>query len=120
MVAHGADQLELLIRLERVGEEELQKALVADLVDQVAARGEPLVERPLAFGGQAVLAPPASAAGIGLALDEAGLLQARELGVDLAVAGCPEVADRAIDDPLDVVAAPWLERDQAKYCPGDR
>ena len=47
-VADVAQLRELLVRRERVGEEELQRALVAQLDVQRLLRREPVVQRPLA------------------------------------------------------------------------
>src|SRR5205823_1657701 len=65
---------------------------------------EPLVQATPALGRQAVDGPPPPAGRPRFALDQPGVGEPAELGVDLAVAGRPEEADRAIDEGLDLVA----------------
>ena len=75
-----------------------------------SATAQPLSEGARAVIGDAVDPARAPAAGSILAGDPTDLLELPQLGVDLPVAGRPEVADRTADAALDVVTAPGLER----------
>src|SRR6185312_4399622 len=100
-----------------VREEEAQEGLVAQLDPRVRA-GEPAVERRRPRGGDPVDAAGSAAAGRVVAGDPARGLEPAQIGIDLAVAGGPEMADRAIDRPLEVVAAARLLGDQPEDRPG--
>ena len=69
-LTYPAQLVELLLRRERVGEEELQRALVAQLDVQRVIRGEPLVQRPLAGGRQLIGLGPPPIGAVDLARDE--------------------------------------------------
>ena len=92
------EQLQRLVPRQRVGEEEPQQRLVAQL-DRHRVAVEPLDERLTAGRGQLVDPAAAAAARLVLALDQALALEPPQLRVDLAVAGGPEEARRAVDRP---------------------
>src|SRR3954447_3434116 len=94
-----------------VGEEQLQHALVAQLVRRAGVGLEPALERRRAGLGQLVDGARAAARGLVSSPDEALVFEALELGIDLAVARGPEVARRLVDERLDVVAGALPERD---------
>src|SRR5439155_11326761 len=104
-----ADRLEHLLGVAALREEELEHRLVADLVGRLGLGGEPVVECPLARGGQAVLGPGAPAGRLGPAPDQSALLEPLELRIDLAVAGGPEKARRDVHDLLDLVPGALAE-----------
>src|SRR5262249_1112427 len=91
--------------LNRPGEEELQESLVAKLVDLRRPR-DPGLGSPPALSSELVdLALPGPLGGVA-SLDQPGLLQPLQLGVDLAVARGPEEAGRFVDQLLGLIAGP--------------
>src|ERR671936_1199439 len=107
------EEQERFLARQRVGEEEPQQRLVAELNRHRRAE-EPFPQRLAPGFGQLVGPPATRAAGRILAFDQAFLLQAAQLGIDLPIAGCPEEAGRAIDDGLDVVARPRAQREHSE------
>ena len=71
-----------------------------------AGRAMPLLERAPALGGELVDGALPGALGASVALDQPGLGEALQLGVDLPVARGPEEAGRVVDELLDLVAGP--------------
>src|SRR3954469_11059996 len=96
---------------EAVGEEQLQHALVAKLVRRAGVVLEPALERRRAGLGQLVDGARAATRGLMSPADEALVLEALELRVDLPVARGPEVARRLVDERLDLVTGALPERD---------
>ncbi len=104
------DEREQFVPVEPAREEQAQQALVAELESVGAVRSQPLVAGALSGRGEAVFAPTDSAARRVTRSYEAGLLEPPQLGVDLPVAGAPEVAGRPVRDLLDVVAGLGADR----------
>src|SRR5207244_1906481 len=100
-------------------EEEPQQRLVACL-DPGLAPVEPVAQRLPPRGREPVLAARTPAARRVLAGDPTRLLEPAQLGVDLPVARGPEVPDRFVDDPLDVVARTRAESQQPEHDPRHR
>src|SRR5262249_9000801 len=115
-LAPGLQEPERELRRQQVGEEEAQQRLVARLDPRLNA-GEPAVQRLPPCVGDAEHAARAAAVRHVVALDPAGLFEPLQLRVDLPVARGPEVADRRVDDALDVVAAPRLRCDEPEDGP---
>src|SRR5580704_1551051 len=88
----------------RVGEEELEQHLVADLEALDRRVGDPCVQRLLALRSQVIEGALPRALRCVLRLDQPRLGETLQLGVDLPVAGGPEVAGREVGELLDVVA----------------
>ena len=119
--AHRADVVDALLGRAHVREEQLEHALVANLVrSRPASASSQSLERGPAGVGQLVDGPGAAAGRLGLSGDQPLLLEALELWVDLAVARRPEVARRLVDELLDVVAGLPTERDHPEDHPAGR
>src|SRR5204863_9283192 len=96
-------------RIDGSREEELEQPLVAELVD-LGLAGDPTLGGPPPLGRELVeVALPGALRGVG-ALDQAGILEALQLGVDLAVTRRPEEPGGAVDQLLDLVARARLAR----------
>ena len=100
--APPADLLECLLARERVSKEDLEQALVAQN-GHVGRPGSPFDERRAARIGQLVLLPLSTPGRRELPGDEACLLEAPQVRIDLPVARVPEEPRRLVDDALDVV-----------------
>src|SRR5262245_14900704 len=88
-------ELDELVAVEGSAEEELQQPLVA-YTEFVVVAGEPLLYRALACRCDPVDAPADAAPRLLRRDSEPGLFEAAQLRIDLAVAGAPEEAGRAI------------------------
>src|SRR5450759_2125927 len=102
--AHRLEMRERLLARHRVGEEELEQHLVADLQVLDLRVGHPRVQRLLALRREVVEGALPGALRCVLGLDQPRLREALQLGVDLPVAGRPEVAGGQVRELLDVVA----------------
>ena len=115
---HLADDGVLVAGGDVGGQEQLQQALVAQLVGERVLGGDPLAQARGAGVGQRVDRALAAAGRVVGCVDQAHRLQALELGVDRAVARGPEEADRAVDERLDVVARLGAERQDSEHGAG--
>src|SRR5919204_4654806 len=107
---HGADDVDPPLG-RAVREEQLQHALVAELVRRLVVGLEPALQRRCSCFGQLVDGAGAAARRLRSPAHDALILEALELGIDLPVARRPEVARRLVDERLDVVAGALTERD---------
>ncbi len=102
--AHRLEMTGGLLARHRVGEEEFEEHLVADLQVLDRGVGHPRVKGLSAFRGQVVEGSlPGAARGV-LGIDQPRLGQSFQLGIDLPVAGRPEVARGDVRELLDVIA----------------
>ena len=76
----------------------------------------------VAAGGQHAIAALARAAGVGVGVgaDPARLLHAAELAVDLLVGGLPEMPDRLVETPRQIVAGGRLFEQRGEQGVGER
>ena len=104
--ATRCEQPERVAARQRVGKEETEQRLVAQLDPRLRA-GEPRPQLSAPGRGDRVDAARAAAARPVASLDPAGGFEPLQLRIDLTVARRPEVADRPVDRCFDVVAAAW-------------
>src|SRR5450759_170171 len=123
LLVAAAHRLELANRLllrHGVREKELEQHLVADLAVLDRRVGHPRVQRLLSLRGEVVEGSmPRAARGV-LGPDQPGGGQALELGIDLPVAGRPEVPGRDVRELLDVVARARAQPEGAEDDVGGR
>src|SRR5450759_581995 len=102
--AHRLEMRDRLLLRHRVGEKELEQHLVADLqvLDRRVCR--PRVQRLLTFRGEVIEGPLPCALRCVLGLDQPRLGEPLQLGIELPVAGRPEVPGGQVGELLDVVA----------------
>jgi hypothetical protein len=91
-----------VVRVAELVEEELQLRHVPELEVLVGRRGQPGTDLPQPLLGEGVGAPAAAVLLAG-GRQQSHALQPLRLGVEPSVREDPEVADRAVDGPLEVV-----------------
>ena len=118
--AHRFEMPNRLLARHRVGEEELEQHLVSDLQGLDRRVGHPRAQRLLALGGEVVEGAVPGAARRVLRLEQPRPGQALQLGIDLPVAGRPEVAGGQVRELLDVVARVRAQAEDAEDDVGGR
>jgi hypothetical protein len=114
-LAERLEQGKRLCGIERVGEEDLEQAGVAQFEQHGFVAGEPVPERRLSRRSGFEDPPGSPALRVGPAGDQPSRFQQLQAGIDLGLGDGPEEPDRVLDRLLDLIARPGAQVHHAEH-----